>query len=661
MQLPLAAATVGPVFDRVNPHDVNDAAFADWEAPLVWHHQKSYLLVDTFFQGAKALHFAFEKRVPEEVWFKGWHLWYDNGVVARRKFTDGVLEGTFAFEELTCGYSADNLDHVRPWTGIVARMRDVRCYYFCCLEFPNKVVLYRRDDKQWTVIAEQQVRLDVFTAYALKLQMRGNVFRVWLDGKLLFTAADYALAEGWCGVRANCTSFVTEFSIHAQPPAARVEAPRQPATAAAAAPQPVILRVVDCSAHGALSKTVRHNATIAPGFFAHTDGPQILVALFDSPDGSTHALLDLDGHVLWKASLPGVGRMLPTPPRPDGGCEFFAVSPDALMIVDGATGEVRKRADAPLSAAGRKPAAGNGPFITADLDGSGRRDHFFVTYGANSEDICAIGPDLNVRWHVAAISGNGHGHHTAVCDVDGDGREEVFAGCLLLSAAGEIVWRQDEITRRLKCPNGGHVDSAVMGFLGGPDAAPTLHMASSSAGHLVCDARTGELLAAHPQGHVQFVNAGAVIPGSPHVYAISSNRWGNYGVTGIYGPDGHRAGRFQPGFVCQSAKPLNWTGDGLEHLLVCDGPGWRGIYDHRGSRLIDLDPFVPYADAFAQRYDRVNVARAPLRPGDPRDVIVLRLGTTLRLIGPGSTPAKGSRAYAPQRRTNMSWPGWTTI
>ena len=51
MKLPLAEATEGPVFDREEPHDVNDAAFADWEAPLVWHHQKSYLWVDTFFEG----------------------------------------------------------------------------------------------------------------------------------------------------------------------------------------------------------------------------------------------------------------------------------------------------------------------------------------------------------------------------------------------------------------------------------------------------------------------------------------------------------------------------------------------------------------------------------------------------------------------------------
>ncbi|MFP4106118.1 MAG: hypothetical protein ACLFVU_08510, partial [Phycisphaerae bacterium] len=251
--------------------------------------------------------------------------------------------------------------------------------------------------------------------------------------------------------------------------------------------------------------------------------------------------------------------------------------------------------------------------------------------------------------------------HNAVCDVDGDGREEVFAGCLLLSADGEVLWRQDEITRRLLVPNGGHVDSSTMGFFAGPDAAPTLQMASSSAGHLVCNARTGEMLAAHPQGHAQSVSAGCVIPGSSDVHTISSNRWGNYGVMGIYAPNGERVSRFQPGFVCQNSKPLNWTGDGLEHLLICDGPGWRGIYDHLGNRLIDLDSLVPYDDPFAQRYDRVNVSRVALRDGDPRDVIILRRGNTIRLIGPADTLDKGSKVFAPERRTNTSWPGWTTV
>ena len=657
-ELPIGQGEEGPIFDRVNPNEVNDRLLADWEAPLVWHHQKSYLLLDRFFAGRPCLHFAFEKRIPEEVWFKGWHLWYDNALVHRRRFGDAVLTGRFAFEEVTFGYGGDNLEHVGPWTGIVARMQDLRRYYFLCLEFPRRVVLYRREDNQWTVVASREAHLDVWTEYELRLEMTGQTFRAYLDGQLLFTATDYAWPRGWCGLRATCTSAVTAFAIEADDPAAadvRVrEAAHRPADEPAL-PAPAVLRDIDCSSLGALSKTPRHNATVTPGSFAEAGSTQLLVDLFDAPDGSSHALLDADGRVMWKAKLPAVGRMLPTPPRADGGCDVYAVGRDELMVVDGRTGQVVRRAPTPRGVNGKQPSVGNGPHITADLDGSGRRDHFFLTFGANSEEIITIGPDLQVRWRLEAVSGNGHGHHNAVCDVDGDGREEIFAGCLLLSADGEEIWRQDEILRRLKVPNGGHVDSSVMGFFAGPDAPPTLHMASSSAGHLVCDARTGELLAAHPQGHVQSIAAGRIVPGSDAVYAVSSNRWGSYGVTAVYAPDGRRVSRFQPGFVCQSAKPLNWTGSGLEHLLVVDGPGWRGIYDHLGNRLVDLDRLVWQDDPFARRYDRVQAFRAPLVPGDPRDTIILRCGSTLRLIVPDA-PAP-SVPYRPVRRTNVSWPG----
>ena len=544
IELPIAEAEIGPVFDRVEPHDHNDRLLCDWEAPLVWHHQKSYLLLDRFFQGKPCLHFGFEKRVPEEVWSIGWHLWYDNCLVHRRKFGDAVLTGGFAFEETTFGYNGDNQEHVGAWTGMVARMQDLRRYYFLTLEYPSRVVLYRRQDDQWTQVAARQVHLDVWTEYELKLEMCGQMFRAWLDGEPLFSAADYTWSKGWCGLRASCTSAVTEFVIDSADSVC-LEQPRPVQAGAEEAPQPdlpaaEILREIDCSSLGKLSKTIRHNATVEPGCFAHNEGMQLLVDLFDAPDGSSHALLDAEGNVLWTASLPGVGRMLPTPPREDGGRNLYAVGRDELMIVDGRSGEVRRKQPTPAGIKGKQPSVGNGPFITADLDGSGQANHFFLTFGANSEEIITIGPDLKVRWRIETISGNGHGHHNAVCDVDGDGREEIFAGCLLLDADGKVLWRQEEIMRRLKVPNGGHVDSSVMGFFAGPQASPTLHMASSSAGHLVCDARTGELLGAHPQGHAQSVSAGRVVPGSNAVQAISSNRWGNYGVTGVYAPDGRR-------------------------------------------------------------------------------------------------------------------------
>ena len=172
------------------------------------------------------------------------------------------------------------------------------------------------------------------------------------------------------------------------------------------------------------------------------------------------------------------------------------------MLIDGHNGTILKEQPTPYNSDGKRPNPGNGPAITADLDGNGLRDHFFLTWGPNVKDIAAVGPDLSIRWQHRCIGGNGHGHHNAVIDIDGSGREAIYAGNELLSADGEVIWQQPEIEQRLLCLNGGHVDCTVMGYFAGPDQAPSITLASSSAGAITCDARTGKILAAHPQGFV---------------------------------------------------------------------------------------------------------------------------------------------------------------
>jgi hypothetical protein len=605
-QLPLADAEIGPVFDRQQPHEHNDRVFAAWEAPLVWHHQKSYLAVDERFNKQKALHFAFEARVPEEVWSKNWTLWYDNTVVLRNQPpADCVIEASIALEEQTAGFGGDNVDHVRPWSGIVARLQDLRRYYFLTLEFPDKVVLYKRDDNQWTVVAYRQMTVDVWTPYRLKLQCRGNDFQAWCDGEFLFRATDYAYDTGWAGVRATCTSFVTELSINGI--ATGKPLPQR-------LPEPKIVAEFDLSEYGLLSVKGRK---AAPGmtderYNAKILGCDDLLVVRVHGSDSTHVCIDQTGQRKWQANWPDVDHLI----KP--GTNLVAVSKKELALVETQTGKVLRRAPSP---AGIAPA--NCPTAVANF---GEGPCFFLHGGANDNMLWAVDADLNVRWKIDAPSGGGHGNHVSVCDVDGDGRDEIFHGCALWNHKGEMLWKLDEVVRRLKCPNGGHVDATVMGFFDGPDAAPTVHMAASSAGHIVADARTGEILVVHPQGHVQTVTTGRVVPGAPGTQVISTNRWGSYGVTGIYAGTGRRLGRIQPGFVCQSTKPISWMPGDLQHLLVCDGPGWRGIYDHTGRRLVDLDPFVPHDDAHRQRYDRVQVWR--LGTGK----ILLRRGNQLRIV-----------------------------
>lgn len=666
-RLPLAEAEEGPLFCRKEPHDRNDACFAAWDAPLVWHHQKSQVKVDHKWQGGtKSVHFAFEERVPEEVWSKSWNMWYDHALMLREQTPeDIILRGTFGMEEVSTCYGADNVDRARPWVGLVARMQDLRRYYFLTLEYPGRIVLYRRDDRQWIEVAHAQVHLDVWVEYELTWRLDGQTMWVWLGDQFLFTATDYAYGGGWAGMRATCTAFCTEMTVAQAPeqvaPSERAAARRRIEAPPAKLPNPYLARELDLTALGDFSKSVRHPASIQAGRFSRGDGPaEILVRLFNRDDGVNYALVDLEGEVLWTAVLPGVELVLATHPDATGRSDILAIASDTLYRVDGRTGAIVNQVAAPVAPDGKPIRAGNGPRAMADLDGDGRREAFFLTCGCNDKQLWAYDDELNPLWYVETLGGQGHGGHLSVCDVDGDGKEEIHGGLCLLGSDGAIRWRQEEIARRLKCPNGHHVDSTEMGFFDGPDAPPTVHLQCSSAGHVVLDARTGALLAAHPQGHTQSGAGGRVIPGEEGVQVFATNRWGSYGVSAVYSGDGRRLARFQAGFTYQNMIPVNWDGSGLEYLLVLDGMGYRGIYDHRGRRLVDLDAYLPYDDSFQQRYDRTAVVVAPLVDG-PCDDILIRLGSKLVIVSAKRAFPEGATVYAPLRRNRVSWPAWITI
>ena len=659
-QMPIDQGIDGPLYDRQSACDHNDRLFADWDVPLVWHHQKSQVKLSTKFHKRRAVHFAFEDRVPKDVWEKNWTLWYDHALVTRRQLPpDLLLTGTFAIEEVATGLGADNNELQRPWAGIVARMQDLRRYYFLTLEYPGRAVLYRRNDHQWTEIAWAQVHFEVFEPYRLTLTCRGSQFKAWIEDHFLFAATDYGYPDGgWCGARATCVAFVTDFSIrglagvpvspHTPPPAPLPQLP-----------PPIVARDLDLSHVGPLSKTPRHHANLLLGRFTAPAGePQLLVKCHGHPQAADYALVDLHGRPLWTGTWPGADKVHVLPPKPDGTTDLIAVGKE-LYRIDGRTGSIVERSPLPPVTEGARIAPGNGPSTQADLDGDGVSDTFFLTCGANSPHLWAVDHNLNIRWYLATASGHGHGWHLAVCDINGDGRDEILAGCSAIAPDGRVIWVQEELVRRLGCLNGGHVDCSEAGWFDGPKGIPTVHYQGSSAGHVVVDARDGTMLAVHPQGHAQGGDAGRVIPGSQGVQVIACDRWGAYGVAAIYDNLGNRLSRFQAGFTSQSALPINWTGAGHEHLLICDGQGYRGIYDHLGRRRIDLEPLMPYdRDPFDQRFDRVNTLSEPIL-GGPCDDLLIRIGSRIRILTADRKFAPAQRVYSPVRRGNVSWPGWT--
>ena len=631
LSLPLNKAVVGEsLFCPLEPCAENDALFPEWECPLLWKWVSSRLKIDDAFEGKPALRFNFARRTPEEVWKTNWSLWYDTGITTREIPPDDItLRATLTFEEVTSGFGSDNNSYARPWTGIVARMVDLRRYLFFCLEYPDTVVLYQRDDNSWTRLARHTCQIDPFSANTLELRLRGQYIEGFLDGKRVVTATDYAYQSGRAGLRATAESFVTDFSIEANENSvkqfniARRQEEEELEEARSTLPKPRIERIVNWEMEGeAVDMRVAN--------FSEAGDPQIFHTVEDAPDGTTTMLRNLAGEVIWSHKDIMPCRYQVTPPGPDGLCDLVGFTAEAVILIDGKSGQVRQqRLFSTLPNPPRKMAFM--PDAMADLSGHGEKRDFLFTSGANDRRIWALGPDFEDIWQFTAGSGMGHNSSIAAFDADGDGRDEVFAGGSLINASGEEIWRQEDLLRRLKAPNAGHVDATQAGFFCSDPSLQVIHVQASSAGHLVMDARDGSLIAHHPQGHAQGGCKGRFVPGEPGIQVAASCRHGNYGILAIYAGDGRRLSRFQPDYRTDCPQKINWDGSGIEHLLIAKDPNRAGMYDWLGRCLIPLQGLLPASYTANIPNKNRDFVTIPIG-GDSRDCLIIRIHSELRFI-----------------------------
>jgi len=658
MRLPLDQAAIGEsVFCPLEPSAHNDALLQDWECPLLWKWVSSRLKIDDAFEGSPALRFNFARRTPPEVWKTNWSLWYDTALTSRIPVpADVVIRTRLTFEEVTTGFGSDNNTFVRPWTGIIARMVDLRRYYFLCLEYPDFVCLYRREDNNWTCLARRSADLDPFSANTLELRLRGQYMEACFDDRKLFAVADYAYAEGALGMRANTESFVTDFSAEANPSATKHFHSAMAAKEAElremreSVPQPVVENRLHID-----EATTPINLRCA--HFTDPDTVQIFYTLEDSGDKATGVLRTLEGEELWRYHGPILRRYFPTTPHATGLSHIVGFSDDAVVLLDGRTGKlIQQRRFASLPNPPRRMSFL--PDTMADLSGRGSRQDFLFTCGANDPRIWALGPDFSDIWQFTAGSGMGHSSHVAVADVNSDGLDEVFAGGSLIAHDGSEIWRQSLLLNQLKAPNAGHVDMTQMGFLCSDPSIPVVHMEGSSAGHLVADARDGSTLIEHAQGHVQGGCAARFVPGRDDLQVAASCRHGNYGILAIYSGDGQRISRFQPDFRTDCPRSINWDGSGTELLLIANDPARAALFDWSGRPVVPLQSLL----SKAYRPEIPNKHRdfivQPIGD-DPRDCLLVRIGNEIVFIRPNGNPPK--TCYAPSRHSSVSSPGWVSL
>jgi hypothetical protein len=257
-----------------------------------------------------------------------------------------------------------------------------------------------------------------------------------------------------------------------------------------------------------------------------------------------------------------------------------------LCLLDGATGKIERKIPSPLDLdiRGGRRSRCHPVARVAFLHGKEHLPSLILKYGASGHvptHAFALDAELDPVWHVSS-DGDAMGHVPSVGDVDGDGRDEVLLGTLLVDDDGTELWRQK--SQR-------HADATAL-FFPEDDSPCRLLMSICSTGPAFCRTADGEMLwrkTTEEVSHGQGIWAGDFLPAEDgeEVIILSSGHRGEY-LT-VCGSDGKKLAEFThrrevdgyPDFPCV----VNCHRDDRQSLWI---PIDRSLVDGAGTVLADL-------------------------------------------------------------------------
>lgn len=281
---------------------------------------------------------------------------------------------------------------------------------------------------------------------------------------------------------------------------------------------------------------------------------------------------------------------------------------DATMVVlDGATGNAKRTF--PL------PAPADDCFLFADLSGRGRRQDLIVK--DRYWNMWGVSHEGEVLWHYTGSTG----HFPALCDVNNDGRDEVFVGYALINHDGKVLFQNDS--------RGAHQDACWT--LRMPDGRWRLYFGNTG---MHCLGPDGTILWDKEMGEAQHVVAGrfrgdsplqlAIMDRTPVPHRRDANAWG---ILYLYDLDGREFWRRkqEKGTWATAIEPVNWSGPASPMCILAynRGPGQPAVLlDGEGAICETFPMHYQSYRTEAERQEGFYALPVDLW-GDCRDEIVL--------------------------------------
>lgn len=468
----------------------------------------------------------------------------------------------------------------------------------------NEVSLVYRHKEEVEILAKVDFLHDCDTYYTLGVTLKGNKVNCYIDGKLLLSYEGELVKGGKIGITADCPTQFTEVLVKVsedtkqqienavkQAEVIRYELQEQQ-------PKMKLWKKIDLKDFGA-SRQVR---------FGHLTGTRewyIVLAQAQkriNRDAYAHVscitAIDLEGNVLWQRGEPSkdtpvLGKISADLPLQvydidgDGVDEVITAHNFEILILDGRTGEVKKRAKTPLADDEDSTVIGAPYQIYAfdriNPDGirianfSGKERPSDILIKDRYCRVYALDSDLNLMWKYKSPKNTGH--YPLAIDINGDGHDELLCGYTLLDCNGNELW-----TYPIELD---HTDEIVAGkFMAGSDKG-YFACVSGTEGFFIGDFQ-GNIIMRDKIGHAQRVSVGNYCPDKEGFELIVSNFWGHQGIIYAYDCYGNPMWEYENELNGNILAPVNWKGDGTDLFLLNPDVNRGGLMDGYGRQVVSF-------------------------------------------------------------------------
>ncbi len=286
----------------------------------------------------------------------------------------------------------------------------------------------------------------------------------------------------------------------------------------------------------------------------------------------------LDGSILWRWGNPSIGRR---EWHHDVACQIYdwdgdtwpeviVATKDAIVELDGRTGAERRRIPIEKDA--------SDSIVFCNVSGNSRATDIMVKDRYHNIYVYDYNGDL--IWKVTDPGGYRTCHQPRPYDLDGDGKDEIFAGYAMLNSDGSVRWTLSSDTVDL---GKGHNDCVRLVRKGETLADWRFLCTYCGAKCLAYVDGNGKTVWEQTGFHYESLNVGrmfADVEGPQFLVDVDHVPRGESPVIS-FDENGNRLARLVSDY-CRQHKLLDWTGDGLDEILLAHN---RGIFDNTGKRI----------------------------------------------------------------------------